>query len=105
MSELIVRGARKAYGATVALSRGDLHLRPGEVHVLIGSNGSGKSTLCKIVAGSVKPDAGDVLLDESLSPSTALAQRGHSASASSTRNSAWLPAARSPKTSCCRQCR
>ena len=63
MSELIVRGARKAYGATVALSRGDLHLRPGEVHVLIGSNGSGKSTLCKIVAGSVKPDAGDVLLD------------------------------------------
>ncbi|MFE0014163.1 sugar ABC transporter ATP-binding protein [Mesorhizobium sp. NPDC059054] len=63
MSELIVRGARKAYGATVALSRGDLHLKPGEVHVLIGSNGSGKSTLCKIVAGSVKPDAGEVLLD------------------------------------------
>src|SRR5690606_23447780 len=33
------------------------------VHVLIGSNGSGKSTLCKIVAGSVKPDAGEVSLD------------------------------------------
>ncbi|MEP9399862.1 sugar ABC transporter ATP-binding protein [Mesorhizobium sp. KR2-14] len=63
MSELLIRGARKAYGATLALRRGDLHLLPGEVHVLIGSNGSGKSTLCKIVAGSVKPDAGEVLLD------------------------------------------
>ena len=63
MSELLIRGARKAYGATLALRRGDLHLHPGEVHVLIGANGSGKSTLCKIVAGSVKPDAGEVLLD------------------------------------------
>lgn len=63
MSELVIRGAQKAYGATKALRRGDLHLRPGEVHVLMGSNGSGKSTLCKIVAGSVKPDAGEVLLD------------------------------------------
>lgn len=63
MTELLIRGARKAYGATLALRRGDLHLRGGEVHVLIGSNGSGKSTLCKIVAGSVRPDAGEVLLD------------------------------------------
>lgn len=63
MSELVIRGAQKAYGATLALRRGDLHLRPGEVHVLMGSNGSGKSTLCKIVAGSVKPDAGEVLLN------------------------------------------
>ncbi len=63
MSELLIRGARKAYGATLALRRGDLHLLPGEVHVLIGSNGSGKSTLCKIVAGSVKPDAGEVVLN------------------------------------------
>lgn len=63
MSELLIRGVRKVYGATVALDHGDLHLVPGEVHVLIGSNGSGKSTLCKIVAGSVRPDAGEVLLD------------------------------------------
>ncbi|WEX08769.1 sugar ABC transporter ATP-binding protein [Chelativorans sp. AA-79] len=63
MSKLTIRGARKTYGATVALSRGDFDLREGEVHVLIGSNGSGKSTLCKIVAGSVRPDAGEVLID------------------------------------------
>src|SRR5690606_17640488 len=63
MAKLKISGVSKAYGATVALSHGDLDLDAGEVHVLIGSNGSGKSTLCKIVAGSVKPDAGEVLLD------------------------------------------
>jgi len=63
MSHLTIRGARKVYGATVALSRGDFDLRAGEVHVLIGSNGSGKSTLCKIVSGAVRPDAGEVLID------------------------------------------
>ncbi|MCL7997672.1 sugar ABC transporter ATP-binding protein [Brucella sp. 21LCYQ03] len=63
MTELIIRGVRKAYGATLALKRGDLDLKSGEVHVLIGSNGSGKSTLCKIVAGSVRPDEGEVILN------------------------------------------
>ena len=65
MAELHIRGVRKSYGATQALRRGDLTLVAGEVHVLIGSNGSGKSTLCKIVAGSVGPDDGEVLLDGS----------------------------------------
>lgn len=63
MPKLRISGVSKAYGATVALSHGDLDLEAGEVHVLIGSNGSGKSTLCKIVAGSVKPDEGEVLLE------------------------------------------
>jgi len=63
MSKLKLNGVGKAYGATVALRRGDLEIEAGEVHALIGSNGSGKSTLCKIVAGSVRPDHGEVLLD------------------------------------------
>lgn len=63
MAKLKISGVSKAYDATVALSHGDLELEAGEVHVLIGSNGSGKSTLCKIVAGSVKPDEGEVVLD------------------------------------------
>ncbi|WP_378945888.1 sugar ABC transporter ATP-binding protein [Mesorhizobium sp. ANAO-SY3R2] len=63
MSKIELRGVSKAYGATLALRRGDLSFDAGEVHVLIGSNGSGKSTLCKILAGSVRPDGGEILID------------------------------------------
>ncbi|MBB4186579.1 ribose transport system ATP-binding protein [Sinorhizobium terangae] len=63
MSKLKLSGVSKAYGATLALRRGDLEVLAGEVHVLMGSNGSGKSTLCKIIAGSVRPDAGKILID------------------------------------------
>jgi ribose transport system ATP-binding protein len=54
---------RKRFGGVVALENGRLQVAPGEVHVLIGSNGCGKSTLCKIVAGAVSPDAGEVRLE------------------------------------------
>ncbi|OJU48243.1 MAG: sugar ABC transporter ATP-binding protein [Mesorhizobium sp. 61-13] len=63
MIKLKLNGVSKAYGATKALSHADLEIEAGEVHVLMGSNGSGKSTLSKIVAGSVKPDSGEILLD------------------------------------------
>lgn len=63
MTKLRLSGVSKAYGATLALRRGDLEVMAGEVHVLMGSNGSGKSTLCKIIAGSVRPDAGKILID------------------------------------------
>jgi len=63
MAKLELSGISKAYGATVALSDGALAVEAGEVHVLMGANGSGKSTLCKIVAGSVRPDRGAVLID------------------------------------------
>jgi ribose transport system ATP-binding protein len=63
VARLAAKGVSKTYGATKALRRGDLEVEAGEVHVLIGSNGSGKSTLCKIVAGSVRPDDGQLLLE------------------------------------------
>lgn len=58
-----VTGLRKTYGETVALDGLDLEAAPGEVLGIAGPNGAGKSTLIKILAGEVKPDEGEVLID------------------------------------------
>lgn len=53
-------GLAKAFGETRALKQGDLAIRPGSVHAIIGENGSGKSTLVKLLTGVVQPDAGEI---------------------------------------------
>src|SRR5215471_15186399 len=53
----------KRFGATLALDRVDFEAHPGEIHALIGENGAGKTTLMNIVAGRLRPDGGDALLD------------------------------------------
>lgn len=50
----------KRFGATVALDGVNLQLRQGTVHALIGENGAGKSTLMNIIAGTLKPDRGEM---------------------------------------------
>jgi rhamnose transport system ATP-binding protein len=60
-----VRQVSKSYGGVHALSGVSLDVAPGEVHALCGENGAGKSTLIKILAGSVKPDDGQVLVNGS----------------------------------------
>ncbi len=59
---LQISGLSKAYAAPVLRAAG-LELARGEVHALVGENGAGKSTLCRIVAGLVPPDAGEMTLD------------------------------------------
>ena len=55
--------ASKAFGSTRALNGADLELRTGEIHALLGANGAGKSTLSQIIAGHLRPDAGDIHLN------------------------------------------
>ncbi|HWU70445.1 MAG TPA: sugar ABC transporter ATP-binding protein [Pseudoxanthomonas sp.] len=60
---LEARGLGKRFGATKALDRVDLVLRPGEVHALMGQNGAGKSTLIKLLTGVERPDQGELRID------------------------------------------
>jgi simple sugar transport system ATP-binding protein len=55
-------GVTKRYGAIVANDDVSLVVQAGSIHALAGENGAGKSTLVKILAGLVRPDAGEVRL-------------------------------------------
>src|ERR1700704_1154749 len=60
---LETRGLSKNYGAVVALRSGDLSVRAGEIHALMGANGAGKSTLVKLLTGDVTPNSGVIVLE------------------------------------------
>ncbi len=53
----------KHYGAVAALSDVTFSIADGESHAIVGENGAGKSTLLKILAGSLRPDRGELRLD------------------------------------------
>ena len=54
---------RKEYPGTVALDNVSVCFEGGKIHALLGKNGAGKSTLIKILAGTVQPTSGRILLD------------------------------------------
>lgn len=61
---LEVRQVTKYYGGIPAIDSVDFDLRKGEIHALVGENGAGKSTLCKVIAGVVLKDEGEMTLDD-----------------------------------------
>jgi len=60
---LEVQHLSKAYGRLVSVRELNFTLNEGETVGLIGPNGAGKSTTMKMLAGSLAPTAGTVLLD------------------------------------------
>jgi len=62
-SALVLSGIKKSFGGVEALRGASLTCQRGEIHALIGENGAGKSTLIKILAGALRADAGEVLLN------------------------------------------
>ena len=60
---LLARGITKKFGRVVALDNCNFELFPGEILAIIGDNGAGKSTLIKALSGALKPDNGEIFLD------------------------------------------
>jgi len=60
---LEIRNLSSGYGDVQVLWDVSLEVRQGEVVALIGANGAGKTTLLKTIAGLVRPQQGDVVLD------------------------------------------
>lgn len=57
-----VRSLKKSYGNVLALNGLNLEIRRGELLALLGPNGAGKTTLVRLLLGSARPDAGNVLV-------------------------------------------
>jgi simple sugar transport system ATP-binding protein len=58
---LEAKGVKKRYGHVEALCGADFNVAAGEVVSLIGDNGAGKSTLIRIMAGTERPDDGELI--------------------------------------------
>lgn len=61
--QLSASGIEVSFGHRRVLCGADLEIPRGERLALLGANGSGKTTLLRTLAGSQKPDRGEVLVD------------------------------------------
>ncbi len=59
-------GVTKAYGSRKVYDGLDFLVRRGERWAIMGANGAGKSTLLKMIAGEGRPDAGTVVVGNSV---------------------------------------
>ncbi len=60
---LETRSVSKHFGGVAAVDAVSLQVRQGEIAGLIGPNGAGKTTMFNLLAGSLKPSAGEVVLN------------------------------------------
>ena len=65
MSEYVIEmhNIQKSFGEVHAVKNGEMTLRKGEVHSLIGENGAGKSTMMKLLYGMYDFDGGEVKIN------------------------------------------
>ncbi|HUN55496.1 MAG TPA: LPS export ABC transporter ATP-binding protein [Smithella sp.] len=64
MSDLTAKGLTKIYSKRKVVNQIDLSILPGEVVGLLGPNGAGKTTTFYMIVGLIKPDAGEIFLDD-----------------------------------------
>jgi len=54
----------KRYGGVTALSNVDFACTLGTIHAVVGENGAGKSSLMKLIAGVIRPDEGEMHVED-----------------------------------------
>lgn len=57
------RGLRKYFDATKAVDGLDLQVPRGMLYAFLGPNGAGKTTSLRMIAGLLRPDDGDILIE------------------------------------------
>ena len=77
---LELRGVKKSYGSFAAVKGLDLDVHHGEIFGFLGPNGAGKTTTIRMVAGVLRPSAGQILVggdDLEKNPESAKARVGY----------------------------
>ena len=64
MTDVVIDGVTKRFGAVVALDEVDLTVPDGSLTAILGPSGCGKTTLLRVVAGFERPDGGHVRLGD-----------------------------------------
>ena len=60
---IIINNLTKKYGDFVAVNNISLRVDPGKIFGFLGPNGAGKTTTIKILAGLLKQDIGEIIIN------------------------------------------
>jgi lipopolysaccharide export system ATP-binding protein len=64
MSVLKSKNLKKSFNFRPVVKGVDIEISSGEIICLLGRNGAGKTTTFQMIVGLIKPDSGDIFLDE-----------------------------------------
>ena len=76
MPGVSIKGLTRHYGDVAAVESLSLEIKPGELLALLGPSGCGKTTTLRLVAGFLKPEAGEIWVgDRCLSSPASVVRR------------------------------
>lgn len=76
MASVRVENLTKRFGRVIAVKGINLEVGNGEFFVIVGPNGCGKTTLLRLIAGLIKPDSGNIYIEDRIVNEVKPADRG-----------------------------